>query len=82
MALRDGSVQKAFWLRKGLAERLDRVIRGRGLSERRALALAIRAFVDQEEKALGTAGAPTREDLIEQMDEALAKLKALGASGA
>lgn len=86
MALRDGSIQKAFWLRNGLADRLDRVIRERrkadkSFSERRALGLAVKSFVEHEEKALGVA-APNHDDLLEQLDETIAKLRALRASGA
>lgn len=72
-------VQKAFWLRSGLAERLERVVRERRredttFSERRALALAIKAFVEQEEKG-GTAPVSMTE-LLDQLDDVVTQVRA------
>jgi predicted transcriptional regulator len=55
-------VQKAFWLPKDVARRLDKVIRKRKkgqpeYTERIAMSLAVREFVAREEVELGIAKA-------------------------
>lgn len=78
--VRSASVQKAFWLRKGLAKRLRAVVRARRqadertFSERRALALAIRLFVEQEEKRLGIEPTEAGAGLLELLSETLDSL--------
>jgi hypothetical protein len=56
-------VQKAFWIRKDLAKRLEKIVakRRKGekkYSERVAFSLALRAHIESEEEALALRPAP------------------------
>lgn len=70
--VRRAAIQKNFWLRKGLNERLVRVVRAKrkrdgSFTERRAFALAVRDYVEQEERSIAAATGKSAGELATEI---------------